>query len=160
MDIMKTLITLMIFLIGFLSAAFASAYFDLSFENPVSLNRTGNNSSPSDFIEDDDILVYPDRIVILVSGASISKYAPTGSMLPLLDQGSNGIRIRPTTEENINVGDLITYKKDGKLIIHRVIEKGVDDLGIYFIPKGDNNNVSDGKIRFSDIEFVTVGLIY
>jgi hypothetical protein len=46
------------------------------------------------------------------------------------------------------------------LIIHRVVEKGVDFDGIYFIAKGDNNVVSDGKIRFEDIKYKTIGVIW
>lgn len=54
----------------------------------------------------------------------------------------------------------ISFKKDGDLIVHRVIEKGVDDMGVYFITKGDSNNVSDGKVRFEDIEYKTIGVIW
>ena len=41
-----------------------------------------------------------------------------------------------------------------------VIEKGIDEDGIYFITKGDNNSITDGKIRFEDIEYITVGVIW
>ena len=81
-------------------------------------------------------------------------------MKPLFDHSSNGIRIKPVSEDDINIGDIITFKEGNLLIIHRVIEKGIDNNGVYFITKGDNNFVSDGKIRFKDIEYKTIGIIY
>ncbi len=46
------------------------------------------------------------------------------------------------------------------LIVHRVVDKGVDSDGVYFITKGDNNNYSDGKVRFEEIEYITIGILY
>ncbi len=46
------------------------------------------------------------------------------------------------------------------LIIHRVVEIGEDEQGTYFITKGDNNFFSDGKVRFGQIKYVTIGVIY
>jgi hypothetical protein len=46
-------------------------------------------------------------------------------------------------------------------IIHRVVYKGQDEQGTYFIMKGDNLPTSDpGRVRFSQMERVVVGLIY
>ena len=81
-------------------------------------------------------------------------------MLPVLDQESNGIRIVPKSENEVNEGDIITFKQDNLLIVHRVVEKGIDNQGVYFITKGDNNSLSDGKIRFKDIEYITIGVLY
>ena len=50
-------------------------------------------------------------------------------------------------------GDLLSYIKGQ-------IEKGVDKEGVYFVMKGDNNDFSDGKVRFSEIRYVTIGLLY
>ena len=46
------------------------------------------------------------------------------------------------------------------LIVHRVVEKGIDEQGVYFITKGDNNNIDDCKIRFKDIDTVLIAVIY
>ena len=81
-------------------------------------------------------------------------------MKPLLDFNSNGIRIVPKNEEQISVGDIISFEQNGDLIVHRVVEKSEDEEGVYFITKGDNNSASDGKIRFKDIKYVTVGVIW
>ena len=156
-----------IFLIGFLSANLINLYFVTSFdfERPFSLSNLGFSSSdslqaPFDFIDESQIKIYDDKIVINVDGASMSKYAPTGSMKPLLDEGSNGLRITPKSEDEIYIGDIISFKQDNLLIVHRVIDKGADEQGIYFITKGDNNSISDGKVRFKDIKYKTIGVIW
>jgi hypothetical protein len=115
---------------------------------------------PSNHFNDKDILVYEDRIEIKVPNAKVTNYESTGSMLPTLGFGVNGISVTPEGEENIKVGDIVSYRKEGKLIVHRVIEKGIDEEGVYFVTKGDNSPSSDGKIRFGDIEHVLVGLVY
>ena len=101
-----------------------------------------------------------DKIIIKVNNASLSNYADTGSMNPVFDIGANGIRIKPESEEQINVGDIVSFDYDNKLIVHRVIEKSFDDKGVYFITKGDNADFPDGKIRFEQIKYITVGVIW
>ena len=81
-------------------------------------------------------------------------------MKPTLDEHSNGIRIVPKSENEIHIGDIITFEEDGDLIVHRVIDIGEDSNGKYFITKGDNNPVADGKIRFKDIKYITIGVIW
>jgi len=164
MKALKIIGICIIFLLGFTSANCLN-YINYSVEFPY-LNSLGigisdNNSvAPSDFVKENQIHIYDDRIVIDIEGASLSQYAPTRSMIPVLDEGSNGIRIVPDSEQEIHVGDIITFKQDNHYIVHRVIEKGRDNKGVYFIAKGDNNNVSDGKVRFSDIKYKTIGVIW
>lgn len=158
------LIFSVVFLLGVLSATLVSYYSSSEIENPVSwsLDLLGFSqaNTPYDFIDKEDILVYDDKIIINVNGASIGRYTPTGSMEPLLNENSNGIRITPNSEDDIHIGDIITFQKNNDLIIHRVINKGVDDKGTYFITKGDNNTTSDGKIRFEDIKYLTIGILW
>ena len=71
-----------------------------------------------------------------------------------------GIRIKPISVDDIKVGDIISYRSFENLIVHRVTAKGVDSKGIYFITKGDNSKFSDGKIRYEDIEYITIGILY
>jgi len=156
-----------IFLIGFLSANIFGLYLIYGFEMPLSFNNLSfpfvsndNNSAPFDFIQEENIKIYDDKIVISIDGASLSRYAPTGSMKPVLDEGSNGIRIKPNSEEDIHIGDIISFRQDKFLIVHRVVDIGTDSDGVYFITKGDNSNLSDGKVRFEDIEFITIGVIW
>ena len=163
MNTSKILKISMIFLIGFLSANLFGLYLVYGFEIPASFDYLGfsfDNSAPFDFIKEKDIQVYNDKIIINIDGASIGRYAPTGSMKPVLDSSANGIRIKPQSEEDIHIGDIITFRQDNYLIIHRVIDIGTDNEGIYFITKGDNNDIIDGKIRFKDIEYITIGVIW
>ena len=152
-----------VFFIGFLSCMLVAASLDY-FEVETPANFFGfnysNGEAPGDWVSQRQIKVYDDRIVIDLGGASLSSYAATGSMKPVLDVGSNGIRIEPQSDEEINVGDIISFKQSGDLIVHRVIEKGTDREGVYFITKGDNNSVDDGKVRFSQIKYITVGVIW
>jgi len=117
-------------------------------------------NAPSDFIDEDKILTYPNKVVLEIENYSLSRYASSGSMIPLFDSGANGIGIKPKSEDELHVGDIITFRQGNDLIVHRIIEKGIDEQGYFFITKGDNNNVTDGKIRFSQIDSVLVVLIY
>ena len=165
MNIEKLIKASIIFLIGFLSANVAGLFLIYGSEIPTSLSNfslsfNSNNSAPFDFVKENQIQVYDDKIVIDIKGASISSYAPTGSMLPVLDKGSNGIRIVPESEAEIHIGDIITFNQDNMLIVHRVIEIGSDSEGTYFITKGDNSPINDGKIRCKDIKYITIGIIW
>lgn len=151
-----------IFLFGFLSANLISYYIINGLENPFSngFGLNPGNNAPQDFVKENQIQIYDDKVVINVKGASLSRYAATGSMKPTFDENANGIRIVPKTEDEINVGDIITYQSGDSLIVHRVVEKGTDSEGVYFITKGDNNTISDGKVRFKDIKYETIALIW
>jgi signal peptidase len=164
---MKNLKLIFAFAIGFLSCFFV--IYSLSFinlEQPLQVggfkqfSSLADNSSPRDWISSRDIEVYDNKIVINVENPSISSYASTGSMRPVLDAGHNGIRIIPSSAENIKQGDIISFQKGNDLIIHRVMEKGKDENGIWFITKGDNNLQSDGKVYFKDVKYVTIGVLY
>jgi len=152
----------LLFIAGFFSCViFISifSFFQIGIEKPlrISFSETINNA-PSDWIKINQIQVTENSISINIPNASISSYAPTGSMKPTLDYGSNGIRIKPNSPEQIEIGDIITFGEEN--IVHRVVEKGIDENGYWFITKGDNNQVSDGQIRFEDINYVTIGILY
>ena len=119
-----------------------------------------NTVAPSDRVAEDDIIVFKNRVVLEIPNVTISSYANTGSMKPVLDKGSNGIRIVPQSIDDITIGDIVSYRFGKILVVHRIIEKGIDAEGVYFVTKGDNNNLSDEKIRFKDIEYLTIGVIW
>lgn len=117
--------------------------------------------SPADHISERDIQVYQDRVVIMLDSPQWASFADTNSMDPILDKDSNAIQIKPSDPDQIVVGDIISFSRDGRTIIHRVIEKDIDNLGVYYITKGDNNPTADpGKVRFSDITRLTVAVVY
>lgn len=115
---------------------------------------------PSDFIGDDKINVYEDRVVIEIEGARLSNYGDSGSMVPTLGKGVSGITVVPESPDDIEVGDIVSFNRGGKLIVHRVVRRGFDSEGVFFVTKGDNSIADDGKLRFDEIERVLVGLIY
>ncbi|MBU0907690.1 MAG: hypothetical protein KKD18_06600 [Nanoarchaeota archaeon] len=116
--------------------------------------------SPSDIVSDDRILVYPDRVIIEVEGAKLSTYESTGSMLPTLGAGVSGISVVPSCPDEINLGDIVSFERNGLLIVHRVVQKGFDNQGVYFVTQGDNSLADDGKVRFDEIERVLIALVY
>lgn len=151
------------FFFGFLSCLlllFGLLYFSSNIPSITGLAVSSDNAIPSNWISEDNITIFEDMIILRIPNATLSNYANTGSMKPLLDKGANGIRITPKNESDIKVGDIVSYKFKDILVVHRVVEKGTDDKGIYFITQGDNNILSDGKIRFDDIEYVTIGIIW
>ena len=160
----KLLKVVLIVLVGILFGNMLNFYLVYGVENPFSSEflfyGSPNVVAPSDIVSEKQIEILDDKIIINLEGASLSRYAATGSMRPVLDKGANGIRIKPKSPEEINVGDIITFREYSKLIVHRVIEKGEDSEGIYFITKGDNNNIVDGKLRFEDIKYITIGVIW
>ena len=85
-----------------------------------------------------------------------------GSMFPSLFKNSTSIDIVPSSSDKIYIGDVITFENpNGKVISHRVINIKEDKQGIYFITKGDNNYIKDKyKVRFEDIESITVGALW
>lgn len=157
---MKNLILagILVFLLGWLSN---SVYSERS-ESPLTIGPR-EIISPSDIIKENQIVIHKDKIVINIDNASWTRYADTNSMDPVLDKNANGLQIVPELEDDISIGDIITYKPEwsDKLVVHRVIYTGEDDLGKYFITKGDNSTRTDpGKIRFNQIKYILIGVIY
>lgn len=154
----------LVFLLGFFSCAFLFIGFSSDLEIPFKTGLVVFDgevlSAPSDWVSEEDIIILEDKIILRINGATLSNYADSGSMVPVLDKGANGIRIVPENSDDVEVGDIVSFRFGGLLVVHRVVEKGVDESGVYFIMKGDSNSISDGKIRFSDIEYVTIGIIY
>jgi signal peptidase I len=146
------------FLLGIL---FTSQLINLSsnLEIPYTLSSS-NLMSPSDTIKEHQIKVYNDKVVIDIE-AEWAKIANTKSMDPILDQGTFVLQIIPQNENEINIGDIITYVLDDMRIIHRVIGINFDEEGKYFILKGDNNKEPDPvKVRFNMIDRKLVGILY
>ncbi len=152
-----------IFLLGWLSnSVYSQIYFE-NIEVPYALDFNREKSSPGDWIKKDKIHVYEDRIIIDVKDAEWAEFTDTNSMDPFLDVSSNSIELKPEHENNLSIGDIISYRSKyaNGLIIHRIIEISEDDQGWYAVVKGDNNPQPDpGKIRFEQIEGVLVGILY
>jgi len=130
--------------------------------NPFSAIST-EQPSPSDHIKEKQIEVYSDRIILDIQNAEWAAFTNTNSMDPIIDEHANAIELIPESEVDIEVGDIVSYESEYATgtIIHRVVYKGQDEQGIYFVMKGDNNPTNDpGKIRFNQIKRYVVAIIY
>ncbi len=143
-------------------------------------------SSPNDWVQEEQIKVYKDKVILEIPNALWAGFTDTNSMDPFLDERSNAIEIKPANPEAIKVGDVIAYNigddnlnggldslygtddtggtggaDTGSTLIHRVIEKGYDKQGIYYRVKGDNSTIADPfKVRFEQVEGVVVAVVY
>jgi signal peptidase I len=152
-------------MLGFMTS---NIYANINTEKPSSFNnltdnRTDEVASPSSWITEDQIGVYSQRVILDIEDPQWAVFTDTHSMEPVISSRSYAIEVVPKSADQINVGDIISYKSeyaDG-IIIHRVIDKQIDSEGTYFILKGDNNPTQDpGKIRFSQVQRVVVAIIY
>jgi len=126
-------------------------------------SESPEKSSPSDTVKEGQIQVFEDRIVINVSNAGWAGYRDSNSMDPVIDSEANGIVVIPESEDEINVGDIVSYTPAGSedLVVHRIVNVGSDDEGRFYTLKGDNNSSSDpDRVRFSQIKFKTIAIIY
>lgn len=128
-------------------------------------NIANEQLSPQDWVKEKDIKVYKDRIVINIDNPIWARFADTNSMDPVFDQGSNGLEIPVTNQEILMPGDIVTYKSKYSegTIIHRIVFKGNDERGTYYIVQGDNLDKPDPEKLYADenrIENVLIGIIY
>ncbi len=146
----------------------AMSLFLVPFNNPFAVKNTkemplGTNEeklSPQNYINTGEIEIKNDKIIININDARIGRFANTSSMMPLINENANSIEIIPKEPEQIHGGDIVTFEQDGILIVHRVINTGYDEKGWYAITKGDNTEAADGKIRFEQIYYITIGILY
>ena len=78
----------------------------------------------------------------------------TESMKPTIKIG-DVIIVENVEEDKLKEGDVITLKKSGEIITHRIatIQEPVGDTKSRYITKGDNNNIEDQEItEYDDIE--------
>ena len=139
----------------------AAAFVSSEGETRQAFSVTGDSvSSPSDHITMDDLHVFPDKVVIDMKNVIWARVKDTHSMEPLLNENSITLEVAPESAADIEVGDVISYEKEGIVIIHRVVELGND--GSWFaITKGDNNKEEDKeKVRFSQVKGILVGILY
>jgi len=119
--------------------------------------------SPYDRISIDDLYIAYGHIRVDVENAKWRKIYESNSMDPVIDAGSITIEIKPDKIEDIKIGDIVAYIIDDEELayVHRVVDIGEDDGGVYFITKGDNYRENDlEKVRFSQIEGIVVGILY
>ncbi|MFP4568138.1 MAG: hypothetical protein ACLFN8_04285 [Candidatus Woesearchaeota archaeon] len=134
-----------------------------SIEIPQQNSNNRSISSPSNFFDESEILVYRDRVILDAENVVWASFADTKSMLPVINKDSNALQIVPNCPDDIALGDIVSYRShytEG-IIIHRVVHIDEDSDGVYFVLKGDNNPTSDpGRIRCSQIDRKVIAIIY
>ena len=89
---------------------------------------------------------------------------PTHSMLPTISDTSTVLILELEDKSQINVGDIVVFEYESITIPHRVVEKGSDGRGLFFVTKGDHNRDNDmgfcGKVRPEQVIGVIVGILY
>lgn len=104
-----------------------------------------------------NILIVSITSILNKTGRSMFGYRAyiitTDSMKPNISQGDI-IIIKETEEEKLKIDDIITFRKNNKLITHRIIEIETDEDGNkQYVTKGDNNNIEDlEKVSYQEIE--------
>jgi len=119
--------------------------------------------APGNWVEQNRIRVYPHYIRIDFKNAKWANFTNTNSMIPVLSSKSNAIQVKPSSKDQLKIGDIISFRtqETKTRIIHRIIGIGQDEKGRYYITKGDNNKNEDPfKVRFKDIERVVVAVVY
>lgn len=109
-------------------------------------------------VNERDIHVYDDHYCVDV-GREIkyATYADTESMEPVFGYLNHGIEIIPTSITEIHVGDIISYRNNDEIIVHRVTDINGDCL----VVKGDNNAMTDnGCVPFNKVSGVLISIIY
>ncbi|OWJ55671.1 signal peptidase I [Pyrodictium delaneyi] len=73
----------------------------------------------------------------------------TGSMKPTLNPGDIVI-VKPT--DHVRTGDIIAYRLGDAIVLHRVINKSIDENGkVMITTKGDNNRAPDAPVETSSV---------
>lgn len=149
MDIKKVMLFSLFFVIvlvvGFISG-FLAAIID---------PRNTERLSPTDISNYTDLLINDNMACLLMKNLTMSTIAPTNSMDPVLDKEAIILRYKPNNISDIHPGDIVSYRLDKEVIIHRVIKINGDVITM----KGDNNKFSE-KIKFEDIVGKMVAIIY
>ncbi len=119
--------------------------------------------SPADHLQEDQIHVSDDQVSIDFNGRKVlwATFTNSNSMDPVFDVGAHTLEIVPASTNDLHVGDIVAYRYGSKLIVHRIVEIGTDAAGWYALVQGDNNAAPDPlKVRFEQIERLTVGILY
>lgn len=93
---------------------------------------------------------------------TLSDIGGSKSMTPTFDKGHKLILQYPIlSESELGLGDIIIFENGaGVPVVHRIVEIGEDKGGWYCVTKGDNNLLKDPKVRFHQIKYLVVGVLY
>jgi signal peptidase len=148
----KALITTLIPAIGFLTVSQTVNPFKLMRLGLISRSEaTGRTRKAKKSISLSWVAIATISLILIWGSTGLLGFQPniiaSGSMRPALDVGDIAVTVQ-TSPENIKVGDIIQYWRQGESapIIHRVIETYKSGGTTYIITKGDANNAPDDPI--------------
>lgn len=107
-------------------------------------------------------------VIVMLTSGYFKYYAVTigsSSMTPNIKVGDVVIvkKLKKNELEKIKKGDILVYKHDGKLIVHRLVEIKTLNKTKYYITKGDNNIVNDSYVVTKDdiigVKFIKIPYI-
>jgi len=158
---LKALITTLIPVVGFLSVSDALSPFKLMQLGIISRtelrSRMGKAKKPT---RSSWVIIAAISVILVFGSTGLLGFQPSiiasGSMRPTLDVGDIAITVQ-TRPENIKVGDIIKYWRQGEPapIIHRVIQADRAGGITYIVTKGDANDAPDEPITVTQ----TVGKV-
>ena len=157
------IVVLIIFLAGWFANSIYGDLFTFE-ETPKNIDNI-EEIAPGDHFQEQDVEVYNDKVILNLpykgKEYSWSRYADTGSMKRTFDNKHNGIEILNPDIKDIKEGDIISYRLDTEIIVHRVVRIGSDNKGWYAITKGDANQQADPYlVRENQVEALTIAIIY
>lgn len=126
-----------------------------------------NNSfsiSYSNSYQDHIDLYFSDKNKFIIT--PVSKFEGCcGSMRPTLGDRSLAIEQINPPEEDLHIGDIITFKCPKQNIRHRIIEFRYIDNKKYFLTKGDNNEYDDLEnfnclVSIENVTEKIIGVLY
>ena len=83
---------------------------------------------------------------LLASGIDFRFHANGRSMMPTIQDGEI-LQVRSTTRERPIVGDIILFRKDGRLRAHRIVRRSKG----FFLTRGDSGVDPDGIVSREQI---------
>jgi hypothetical protein len=117
--------------------------------------------SPRNRVVEDDLVLYDNQIRVYKDNLVLAQFNDTNSMDPLIDKGAHAIQMPVNNSDEISVGDIVAYQDGEEIVLHRIVEIDEDEQGWYAMFKGDNNSFADpSKVRFEQILYVVVGVLY
>lgn len=145
---------ILLFILGFSASSMLN-----EIQGRTAIGGVIDRDNPSEYISSEDIHLYSDRLVIEKDGLVYAPVEDTKSMEPLLSSNSHVIETEADFMDLL-VGDIISFSKNGQVIVHSIVELGQDSSGWYALTKGYNNDfVDDWKVRSSELQGKVVGIL-
>lgn len=133
-----------IFKIVFPLLLFRSLYEEVSGNKERQLEKARSNHLAKRIVFSVSVVIL--LVTVYLTSGLFTYYAVTigsGSMIPNLGVGDIVIVKKTKNYEGLEVGDILVYNKETKVVVHRITEKNKVDNEYVFRTKGDANDAED-----------------